>query len=263
MRAVKRFENECQGRVGGGSGGSSGSGSGSGSECQGRVGGGSDDNSKNGEFESSSSSSGFIDIPLIVCGDLNSLPEMSWVNYNSGGSNDDSGSDAGGSGGVVWDGITGTSTGVFELLTTTTLTTTHPEHPKSWHDNLVASHYYTSGRGRLNSRYISSSGGCVIPAPPSLSDLKVHRKMSNIYTLPHYHHLRPLFTTQTDEFSGWIDHIFISSGSGSGSIDINYIYTVPVVCDDLQANIKARQIGPIPNSDYSSDHLPIGCVVEL
>ena len=76
--------------------------------------------------------------------------------------------------------------------------------------------------------------------------------------MPEFTGQQPLFTTKTDEFQGWIDHIWVSD-----AVKVDMVLSPPIRSGDLEASLKARQFSPIPNKNYPSDHLPIGIVAKV
>jgi hypothetical protein len=41
------------------------------------------------------------------------------------------------------------------------------------------------------------------------------------------------------------------------------VYSPPIYAGDLEAGAKARKFLPIPNTDFPSDHIPLGVVVTV
>jgi endonuclease/exonuclease/phosphatase family metal-dependent hydrolase len=122
----------------------------------------------------------------------------------------------------------------FELFTTGQLSCQHPEHPDK---------YYMQVRNGIH---------------PKLGPLKSHFKLTNIYSKSEFEIQKPLFTTKTDDFSGWIDHIWVND-----IVDVSHVLVPPIRAGDLDANMKARSFAPIPGLFFPSDHLPIGMTVTL
>ena len=133
------------------------------------------------------------------------------------------------------DGMLGKPSGVFKLLETGELTAEHPEHPDAWHNSMGVS-YPNPRLGVLKSRY----------------------RVQNAYDIPEFVSRRPMFTTKTDEFQGWIDHIFVNDG-----ISVEQVLSPPIYMGDLDASRKARKFRPIPNANFPSDHVPLGIVVRI
>lgn len=122
----------------------------------------------------------------------------------------------------------------FEIFSHGHLASSHPEHPDS---------YYTKVDKGTN---------------PKLGAFHTKLTLKNIYSLPEFEPQRPLFTTKTDEFAGWIDHIWVSS-----NIEVTHVLVPPIRSGDLEANLKARKFTPIPTLRHPSDHLPIGMIASL
>jgi endonuclease/exonuclease/phosphatase family metal-dependent hydrolase len=121
----------------------------------------------------------------------------------------------------------------FELLGTGVLPSKHPEHPDS---------------------YFLQVGG----SNPQLGAFDPRYKLKNAYFIPEFEAQRPLFTTKTDDFAGWIDHVWVNE-----RVEVSHVLVPPVRAGDLEANRKARQFVPIPSPAYPSDHLPIGVTATL
>ena len=150
-------------------------------------------------------------LPLILCGDFNTMPEYSR------------------------DGLNCIPSGLFHLLTRGELPSDHPEHPDSWHTSMTFKDA-NPRIGRMSSRW----------------------RLRNAYVEPKFENRRPLFTTKTDDFQGWIDHVFVNE-----KVDVEMVWSPPIYAGDLEANTKARSFGPIPDSQFPSDHLPIGIVARI
>lgn len=133
------------------------------------------------------------------------------------------------------DGMLGRPSGVFKLLETGELTAEHPEHPDAWHNSM--------GVGYPN---------------PRLGSLKSKYTVRNAYQTSEFVNRRPMFTTKTDDFQGWIDHVFINDG-----INVEQVLSPPIYMGDLDASRKARKFKPIPNRNFPSDHVPLGVVVSI
>ena len=124
--------------------------------------------------------------------------------------------------------------GPFEYLSTGLLKSTHPHHPDAW-----------IGYKQFDDYNI-----------PELGDLKSKWRMENVYNDENYINEKPLFTTKTDDFSGWIDHIWINK-----KINIDMVLSVPIKQSDTTEKINNFQ--PIPNLHHPSDHIPIGFVASI
>ena len=83
-------------------------------------------------------------------------------------------------------------------------------------------------------------------------------RFQNVYTTDEFSAFRPLFSTKTDEFQGWIDHIWVNK-----HIQIHSVLKPPVLAQDLDASIQARGFEPIPNQRYPSDHIPLGIIATI
>jgi len=137
-----------------------------------------------------------------------------------------------------FDPETGTSvrSAPFAILSEGQLDTSHPQHPDRW------------------SLKLGPDQG----PSPRLGALKSEWRFENVYFDKVFQDQQPLFTTKTDDFSGWIDHIFVNE-----RLAVSHVLSGPIVVGDLRANQKARAFGPIPNRFYASDHLPVGVIVSV
>lgn len=180
-------------------------------------------------------------IKVLLCGDFNTPPTLQ-QDYDPFMGLDDpetdpyatTGLDCGSSG----VGVTGVPTGPFEFFSSGRLDNSHPQHPDNWSLRL-------GDKGRPNPRM----GPLVCPFP-SLRHPFID--------VPAFRPFQPLFTTRTDEFSGWIDHVWCGDG-----VEVAAIMVPPVRCGDLRAGLKSREFAPIPNKEHPSDHLPLGVMLRL
>eukprot|EP01031_Cornospumella_fuschlensis_P026827 gene26827-32414_t len=129
--------------------------------------------------------------------------------------------------------------GVFEVLSTGRLGANHPHHPNMWHAD--TSYPYKG-------------------APPQLGEISSPLFLNHAYDVRYgFAEHAPLFTTKTDEFSGSVDHVWLS---GDVSVD-------GMLCHPLHAGNRselesgAQSFEPMPNKVYPSDHLPVGVSVSL
>jgi mRNA deadenylase 3'-5' endonuclease subunit Ccr4 len=121
----------------------------------------------------------------------------------------------------------------FEFLSTGKLTTNHPQHPDKWCDQL--------GEAYNN---------------PRLGDFTNTWKLDNAYYLPEFTAEQPLFTTKTDEFQGWIDHIWCNP-----HVMVNSVLSPPVRA--TQSENDGKIFTAIPNINFPSDHLPLGIIASI
>jgi len=135
----------------------------------------------------------------------------------------------------------------------------HPEHPGRWHDYLLSSGHFRSHYHRRSYFRSSQSIGKEDAAErPGVGSLQSPFLMDNAYLRPDFEAHRPLFTTKTDDFSGWIDHVWISR-----DLDVSHVISPPIPAGDLTSSIQSRSFPPIPNAKYPSDHIPVGVVVDF
>ncbi len=80
--------------------------------------------------------------------------------------------------------------------------------------------------------------------------------MQNAYYIPEFVNEQPSFTTKTDDFEGWIDHIWISN-----RIEVQSVLTPPVKKGNEEE--KTKIFRPIPNINFPSDHIPLGVVIKV
>lgn len=110
-----------------------------------------------------------------------------------------------------------------QLLRTGTLARDHPQHPDTWSQRKDMSH-----------------------ESPRLGTLQLPRDQDllfeNAYEMEEFSPFKPLFTTKTDEFQGWIDHVWINR-----HVQVQGVLRPPVFAMDLQASVKSNSFAPIPN----------------
>jgi len=123
----------------------------------------------------------------------------------------------------------------FEILSNGALDGNHPQHPDRWYPT-------------LDSRYSN----------PRLGRLEIPYKLTHAYSIEEFKDQQPLFTTKTDNYQGWIDHIWVND-----HIDVSMVLSPTIRSGDLEANLKAREFKPIPDKNHPSDHLPIGIVANI
>lgn len=157
--------------------------------------------------------------PLVLCGDFNTVPDLGF---------DDTGCKP---------------SAPFQLLEHGVLKTSHPQHPDTFYSKVEC---------------IPGKPGHQSPENPRLGEFSTGWKLRNAYDLPEFDGQQPLFTTKTDDFQGWIDHIWISD-----DVDVTNVLSPPIRRGDLEAGHKARSFSPIPSKNYPSDHLPIGVIVKI
>lgn len=137
---------------------------------------------------------------VILCGDLNGMPYRVPSNGWSAEEGDN-------------------PTGMFELLSTGTLSNIHPEHPDQWHSK------------------VRSRGTC-----PRIGAFHSNLRLQNAYQLPEFSHYAPLFTTKTDDFQGWIDHIWVSE-----QVQVARALVPPVYRGDIHSSTRNKAFPPIPD----------------
>ena len=87
--------------------------------------------------------------------------------------------------------------------------------------------------------------------------------------MPEFEAQQPVFTTKTDDFQGWIDHIWLNSqldqetvGKGE-RLMVSHVLVPPLRVGDASVSLKAREFAPIPSPNFPSDHLPIGFIASI
>lgn len=94
-------------------------------------------------------------------------------------------------------------------------------------------------------------------------------RLSNIFSLGSFSKYEPKFTTKTDDFQGWIDHIWVND-----AVAVERVLIPPITAqrkedsetdssENDQNNAFENSFLPIPNEAYPSDHIPIGCAISL
>lgn len=67
-------------------------------------------------------------------------------------------------------------------------------------------------------------------------------RFKNAYQIDEFIDQSPLFTTKTDDFEGWIDHIWVNS-----AVHVEKVLSVPVRSSDFASNRISGAFQPIPN----------------
>lgn len=144
------------------------------------------------------------------------------------------------------------SSGVFELLNRGSLGPSHRDHPdRIWRRRM-----------RLNKDVINPSIGV-------FGRNQLALRLSNIFSLGSFSKYEPKFTTKTDDFQGWIDHIWVND-----AVAVERVLIPPITAqrkedsetdssENDQNNAFENSFLPIPNEAYPSDHIPIGCAISL
>lgn len=89
----------------------------------------------------------------------------------------------------------------------------------------------------------------------------MHWKLENIYHLPDFQDQTPLITTKTDDFSGWIDHIYVNN-----KVTVESVLATPLLLKDYNISEETTildKFQAIPNENHASDHLPLGIIVSF
>jgi CCR4-NOT transcription complex subunit 6 len=141
--------------------------------------------------------------PLILCGDFNAMPTRSGKENST-------------------PEVDGTpkedeTSAIFELLTSGELSSAHPQHPDQWYTRVPSA-----------------------PICPRLGPLLSQWKLQNTFRIPEFAPYAPAFTTKTNDFAGWIDHIWVND-----QITVTHSL-VPPVCD--ATGQSSSDFPPIPNS---------------
>lgn len=113
---------------------------------------------------------------------------------------------------------------MYQLLRTGSLARDHPQHPDTWSSRKDMPHE----NPRLGALHL-----------PRDRDLL----FENAYVMEEFSPFKPLFTTKTDEFQGWIDHVWINR-----HVQVQGVLRPPVFAMDLQASAKAQSFPPMPNA---------------
>jgi CCR4-NOT transcription complex subunit 6 len=144
-------------------------------------------------------------VPVVLCGDFNSMP-------------------------VRDDVVTGTEraddcdeghlrSGVHELLTTGRLSELHPEHPDTWYSRVLT-----------------------MQQSPQLGPLQTHAPLTNTFCVDEFAPYAPAFSTKTNEFQGWLDHIWVND-----QVTVTHKLVPPVCQGHPNAQELSQQYPPLPN----------------
>lgn len=174
------------------------------------------------------------DAPVVLAGDLNTMPSNRPFSADSYDSTE--------------------ASAPFELFGTGALPSSHPEHPDTYFSSLPNGAHPQLGAFQhsfnMTNVYLMSefevSAVCLC-SPTDAPNMRVSLQSQ-----------KPLFTTKTDDFQGWIDHVWVNS-----RVRVDAVLVPPVRAGDLEAGIKARAFKPIPSLLHPSDHLPVGMVASI
>jgi hypothetical protein len=145
--------------------------------------------------------------PLIFCGDFNAMPTRSGRISSCSATE----------GAPVEDD----TSAIFKLLTSGELSSSHPQHPDQWYSRVASA-----------------------PICPRIGPLRTQWKLQNAYRIPEFAPYAPAFTTKTNDFAGWIDHIWVND-----QVTVSHAL-VPPVCD--ATGHSSCDFPPIPNSVRST-----------
>ena len=153
--------------------------------------------------------------PIILCGDFNGMP------YRPGNSKNNPSTDANPAPDSVVADTAVPDSALFELLTSGTLPIDHPQHPDRW---------YTR----------------VIPPLmcPRIGPLSTPWRLRNTFMLTPFVPFAPAFTTKTNDFAGWIDHIWVDDQQ----VEVTHTLVPPVCSADPCASKLSQDFPPMPNS---------------
>lgn len=163
------------------------------------------------------------DKPLarVLCGDLNAMPLRDGASIASIGHDDDYFSHSPSTVGTASDSATvhHLRSGVHELLTTGRLSDQHPEHPDRWYTRVLST-----------------------PTSPQLGPLTIAAPLKNTFCSSEFAPYAPTFTTKTNEFQGWLDHIWVND-----QVSVTHSLVPPVCRKHLRAAELSQQYPPLPN----------------
>lgn len=122
------------------------------------------------------------------------------------------------------------NSGVYSLFENGVVDKSHHEHPATRHDfQEMASQQFTTAGLQLNSAYAAGND-----------------------------QQEPPLTTQTAWFKGCLDYIFLSSGHWT----VTHVLDMPYrVVEGIEPQVEG--FGPIPDGEFPSDHLAMGCQIVL
>lgn len=178
--------------------------------------------------------------PIIFCGDFNTMPTC--FDEKSQG---------------------GIPSALFQLLEEGMVDSSHPQHPDTWF-TCLGSNYNNPKLGK----FLCNSPTVSRLTHPHCHFIDIHLlsqaetldslKFQNIFSDPSFVSEKPLFTTKTDEFQGWIDHIFVNP-----RVNIDMVLTPPLRIQDAADEAKVAAFTPIPNQHFASDHIPVGFIASM
>ena len=174
---------------------------------------------------------------MLLCGDFNTPPALQ-EDFNPDSYEEYAEPAEESPGAEAYSGVTGRMSGPFQYLCEGSLDNEHPQHPDNWCLKLGDKGVPNPQMGPLKS-----------PLP------SLHHPYLSI---PEFRPYQPLFTTRTDDFSGWIDHIWCTK-----DVHVAAVMAPVIRVGDLEAGLKRRKFKPIPSKEHPSDHLPVGVMISF
>jgi len=178
-----------------------------------------------------------LDVPVIIGGDFNSL----WRKYKA--DNFDR---------YIPPGGQGLLSGVYSLMSGGQLPPQHPDHP--------------AGRQRAREQQQQQLVAGALPVGSSSSSAELegllldNGGLSLVTMHMSAHGCEPPLTTKTASFAGTLDYVWLSKEHFKVLQTLSLPYTPPPSWTDPMTDVD---FPPIPNEHYPSDHLAMGCVLEL
>lgn len=186
-------------------------------------------------------------IPLIFCGDFNSFPNVEDESASASTNIPPSSSPS------------TIRSGVMQLLSSGSVPSSHPHHPNQWREMLrqkivnaaaaasatttttatAATATETSPTTEQQTTQSTSPAQSVDPLSLSLPSLQQPFKLKNIYEIEPFTQYQPRFSTKTDAFQGWIDHMWCSS-----HFTVEMVLRLPVTTKESEE--EAKNFPPIP-----------------
>lgn len=188
-------------------------------------------------------------VPLIFCGDLNSLPHLDDQDASIKASINSP--PAASSPSLI-------RNGVMQLLSTGHVPSSHPHHPNQWRETMrqaIVNAAATSATSAVAVAAIATETSTIEqqptesiaqaqsvddPLPLHLPSLRQPFQLKNIYEIEPFTQYQPRFSTKTNAFKGWIDHMWCSP-----HFTVEMVLRLPVTAKESE--VDAETFPPIPS----------------
>lgn len=199
-------------------------------------------------------------VPLIFCGDLNSLPYLDDPDEAASIKASINPPPAASSPSMI-------RNGVMELLSTGSVPSSHPHHPNQWRETMRQAIVNAAATSTASTTSTTSTAVAIAtetptieqqatesitpaqsvddPSPLNLPSLRQPFQLKNIYEIEPFTQYQPRFSTKTDAFQGWIDHMWCSP-----HFTVEMVLRLPVTA--TESDVDAETFPPIPSKVRAS-----------